>query len=88
MELGWFVQSAAERSEGREGYTDVCMHSTAQREDIHFYLERNVGIGYVFPCLVRNKKCKVDLKLTHERISPAKCRTSSACCSGLLYWIF
>jgi hypothetical protein len=51
MGLGWFVHSAAERNEGRGGYTDVCMHSTAQGEDIYFYfyLERNVGIGYVFP---------------------------------------
>jgi hypothetical protein len=51
MGLGWFVHSGAERNEGRGGYTDVCMHSTAQGEDIYFYfyLERNVGIGYVFP---------------------------------------
>jgi hypothetical protein len=53
MGLGWFVHSAAERNEGRGGYTDVCMHSTAQGDGIYFYLERNVGIGYVFPCIVR-----------------------------------
>jgi hypothetical protein len=35
--------------EGEGGYTDVCTHSTAQGEDFYFYLERNVGIGYVFP---------------------------------------
>jgi hypothetical protein len=34
---------------GVGGYNDVCMHSTAQGEDIYFYLERNVDIGYVFP---------------------------------------
>jgi hypothetical protein len=41
------------------GYTDVCMHSTAQGDGIYFYLERNVGIDYVFPCMVRIRSAKL-----------------------------
>jgi hypothetical protein len=88
--MGLVCAFAAERNEGRGGYTDVCMHSTAQGEDIYFYLERNVGIGYVFPCIVRIRSAKLirnsHMSAFHQQDAEHPAGVVVAYCIGFFEW--